>query len=199
MNISRAGKPCKPQIAEQDANVNLSFLHRLQVISVPLLTSDIVVAGKPSKPRIAEWNANVFFTLILSCLSRCAHQWPHWRKKKKLKNTAWVDSNPRPLDYDATALPTELLCFSTSQEVKTYLYKVFASLRNSKMFYKYSFGVKSRQAKQTVDCLARCQWLSQEQASQANRRLPSKMPMWIFLFYIVYKSFQSLCSPVTSL
>ena len=67
------------------------------------------------------------------------------------------DSNPRPLDYEATALQTELLCFSTSQEVKTYLFIVFASLRNLKIFYKYTFGVKSRQAKQTADCLSRCQ------------------------------------------
>ena len=44
------------------------------------------------------------------------------------------DLNPRPLDYEATALPTELLCLSTSQGVKTYLFKVFASLRNLKIF-----------------------------------------------------------------
>ena len=61
MAISRAEKPSKPQIAERDANVNLSFLHRLQVVSVPLLTCDIIGAGKPSKPRIAEQDADVSF------------------------------------------------------------------------------------------------------------------------------------------
>ena len=35
--------------------------------------------------------------------------------------------------------------------------------------------------------------------SQANRGLPSEMPMGISLFYIVYESFQSLCSLETSL
>ena len=42
MTISRAGKPSKPRIAELDANVNSSFLHRLQVVSVPLLTGDVI-------------------------------------------------------------------------------------------------------------------------------------------------------------
>ena len=60
-DYSRAGKPSKPWIAERDANGNLSFIHRLQVVSVPLLTGDIIGAGKPIQPRIAERDANVSF------------------------------------------------------------------------------------------------------------------------------------------
>ena len=70
------------------------------------------------------------------------------------------DSNPRPLDYEATALPTELLCLGTSQGVKTYLFKVFTSLRNLEKFLQVLFQ-------------------HQLQASQANRGLLSEMPMTI--------------------
>ena len=42
MTISRAGKPSKPWIAERDTNVNLSFLHRLHVVPVPVLTGDVI-------------------------------------------------------------------------------------------------------------------------------------------------------------
>ena len=45
MSISRGGKPSKPRIAKRDADGNLSFLHRLQVVSVPLLTGDVIGAG----------------------------------------------------------------------------------------------------------------------------------------------------------
>ena len=52
-------------------------------------------------------------------------------KKENIKKIqhGW-DSNPRPLDYEATALPTELLFFSTFQGL-TYLDFVFAGEHRS--------------------------------------------------------------------
>ena len=71
-------------------------------------------------------------TLFWSCFSPCAHQGCHWRKKIK-KACIFItssffhpwESNPGPLDYEATALPTELLCLSTLEGL-TYLSFVFA-------------------------------------------------------------------------
>ena len=71
MTISRAGKPSKPRIAEQDANGNLSFLYRLQVVSVP--PGDIIGAGKPSQPRIGERDANVSFLHCFQVVSGPVH------------------------------------------------------------------------------------------------------------------------------
>ena len=137
LTISRAGKPSKPRIAERDANGNLSFLHRLQVVSVPLLTGDVIGENEKMKK---------VFIVCLFITSSFFHPW---------------DSNPRPLDYEATALPTELLCLSTSQGVKTYLFK-----------FCFCFTQKLEKFLQVL-------FQRQEQASQANRKLLSEMPMTI--------------------